>query len=90
VVFVAGRAAFEVRAHTGDVFVGGCAGELELDIVVELVEALLASQLRSWGAEESREELLIRVVGLGHEMSSVSAAPRPRADNARRSFCRAS
>jgi hypothetical protein len=69
VVLVAGWAAFEVRAHARHVFVGGCAGKLELDIVVELVEALVASQLRSWGAEESREELLI--VGLGHEMSSV-------------------
>ena len=34
--------------------------------------------------------LLIRLVGLGHEMSSVSAAPRPRAANARQSLCRAS
>ena len=56
-VLVAGRAAFKVRAHAGDVFVGGCAVELKLDIVVELVEALLACQLRSQGAEESREEL---------------------------------
>ena len=71
VVFVAGRAAFEVRAHARDVFVGGCAGELELDVVVELVETLLAGQLRSRGAEESREELRIGLVGLGHEMSSV-------------------
>src|SRR5215216_5621726 len=89
VVFVAGGAAFEVRAHAGDLLVGGCGGELELDVVVELIEALLAGELRAGGAEELREELrVVRLVGLGHEKGSVS--PRPRAARAPRSLCRAS
>ena len=50
-VFVAGRAAFEVRAHARDLLVRGGAVELELDVAVELVEALLARQLRTGRAE---------------------------------------
>ena len=62
------------------------AGELELDVAVEFVEALLARQLRTGRAEESRDE-----GGFGHGVASVSApAPRPRAASARRSLRRAS
>ena len=55
VVLLAGRAAFEVCAHSRDLLVGGSAGELELDVSVELVEALLARQFRASRAEESAE-----------------------------------
>jgi hypothetical protein len=39
VVFVAGRAAFEMRAHAGDLPVGVGVSALELDVAVEFVEA---------------------------------------------------
>lgn len=57
-IFVAGGAAIEMRAHPGDLLIGLRVGELEfdLDVPVELVEALLASQLRTRRAEEPRDE----------------------------------
>jgi hypothetical protein len=45
VVLVAGRAALEVRSHAGDARVGVAAGELELDVAVQVLEAFVARQL---------------------------------------------
>ena len=59
-VLIAGRAAFEVRVHARDLLVRGGAGELELDVAVEFVEALLAGQLRTGWAEESLDECRVR------------------------------
>ena len=85
-VLVAGRAAVEVRVHARDLLIRGGAGELELDVPVELAEALLARQLRTGRAKESLDE-----GGFRHELSSMSApAPRPRVASARRSLRRAS
>src|SRR5436190_14254377 len=57
VLLAAGRAAFEVRAHAGDEAVDVGAGELELDVEVELLEALIAPELRSRRAEQPAREL---------------------------------
>ena len=57
VVLLAGRAALEVGAHAGHGRVGVRAGQRELDVAVELLEALLAGQLGSGGAEESRRSV---------------------------------
>ena len=65
-VLIAGRAAFEMRAHTRDLLVGGCAGELELDVAVELVEALLAGQLGPAG-RGAGQGVAGAAVGSGHE-----------------------
>jgi hypothetical protein len=54
VVLVACRAALEMRAHARDPLLGGRSGELELNVVVELLAALLAGQLRARRAEEPR------------------------------------
>jgi hypothetical protein len=52
VVLAAGRAALEVRPHARHRGVGVAAGELELDVAVELVEARLAGQLRVGRSEQ--------------------------------------
>ena len=49
VLLAAGRAALEVGAQSGNRRVGVVAGELELDVAVELVEALVAADLRPAG-----------------------------------------
>ena len=53
-VLRAGRAALEVRAQPGHGGVRVAAGELELDVAVELVEALLAADLGPGRAEQAR------------------------------------
>ena len=57
-IFVAGGAAIEMRAHPGDLLIGLRVGEPEfdLDVPVELVEAFLATQLRTCRAEEPCDE----------------------------------
>jgi hypothetical protein len=45
VVLVARRTAFEVRAHARDLPIGVRFGQFELDVAIELLEALLAGQL---------------------------------------------
>ena len=49
VILLAGGATFEVRAHARDLLDRRDAGELELDVTIELVEALFARQLRAGG-----------------------------------------
>jgi hypothetical protein len=58
VVLVAGRASFEVRLHAWDRAVGVGPREPELDVAVELLEALLAAQLRSGRTGKAREQTL--------------------------------
>ena len=52
VVLVAGGAARQVGVHAGDRAVRVLARHLELDVAVELLEALLAGELRPLGAEQ--------------------------------------
>ncbi len=57
-VLVAGRASLEVRLHAWDRAVGVGPREPELDVAVELLEALLAAQLRSGRTGKAREQTL--------------------------------
>jgi hypothetical protein len=50
---VAGGTAFEVRAHAGDPVIGVGAFELEVDVLIEPLKALVAEQLRLGGPEAS-------------------------------------
>jgi hypothetical protein len=56
VVLVARGAALEVRPHTLDRRVGVLAGAPELDVAVEVLEALLAGQLRALWAEQPAQQ----------------------------------
>src|SRR5919197_387957 len=78
VILAAGGAALEVGAHAGHRGVGVCAGELELDEAVELVEARLAGQLRLHWAEQAADVI------------AVHGASSPRSASAERSRRRAS
>ena len=55
----AGGAALEVRSHPGDLRVGIRAGDLRLDVDIELIEALLAGQLGSCGPEQPPEQAIL-------------------------------
>ena len=56
-ILVAGRAALEVGAHPRQPLIGVRPVELELDVLVEQFEALLASDLGLAGPEQSVQEL---------------------------------
>ena len=56
---MAGRAALEVGAHARDPVVGVRALKLELDVLVELLEALVAEQLGLGGAEQPLEGVVV-------------------------------
>src|SRR5438132_8839757 len=58
VLFATGGAAGKVGAQAGDHRVGVLARELELDVAVELVEALVAADLRTCRPQESAQRLL--------------------------------
>src|SRR3954451_15237840 len=88
-VLGAGGAAVEVGAHPGDPRLGGLAGDGQLDIAVELLEALLAGQLGGAGAEHPSQDRVAFVV-LAHASSSPSVPTRrPRAASAARRLRRA-
>jgi hypothetical protein len=53
VVLLAGRAPVEMRAHAGHGHVGVAAAHLGVDVLVEPVEALVASELGLPGAEQA-------------------------------------
>ena len=57
----------------GDLLVGGGACDLEVDVAVEQVEALLAGQLRAVGPEQAGGDLAIRC---GHDISRAASAAR--------------
>src|SRR3954447_8244513 len=89
-VLGAGGAALEVGLHAGDPRVGALACERQLDVAVELLEALLAGQLRGAGAEDPAQDGVSFFVGL-HASSSPSVPPRsPRSASAARRLRRAS
>ena len=84
VLLAAGRAAAEVRAHTRDAGVRAGAAQLELDVLVESLEALVAADLRARPARAG-----VRRRSLGHGSARRQAAPRPaRARSLRRASCR--
>ncbi len=85
-----GGTAGEMGTKSGDGRVGVPAGQLELDITIELVEALVAADLRFGRAEQPLERLLR--VGSVHEFlsSSRSSSASPRSARCPRSFRRAS
>ena len=53
VIGAAGRAALQVRAHSRYPVIGVRPGQLEFDVGVECLEALLAIELRAGWAEEA-------------------------------------
>ena len=73
----AGRAAVEMRAHPGDGGVRILARELELDVAVEVREALVAAELRVGRAEQACEQV-------GYVVPLSVTAPR----RVRRASCR--
>ena len=52
VLLLAGGTALKVGPHSRNVLVGGHALEFEVDVLIELLEALVAEQLRIGGAEQ--------------------------------------
>lgn len=88
-VIAAGRTAYEVRVHGRHRDVRPGAGQLKLDVRVEMVEALLASELRAGRAEHSAELAAgITPLLLGH--GTLPIVPIPRSARAARSLRRAS
>src|SRR5581483_7745927 len=57
VLLGAGRATGEVGAHAGHRLVGGGTVELELDVLVEPLEALVAAELGLAGPEQARQDV---------------------------------
>src|SRR5581483_3465771 len=93
VVGAAGLAALEVGAHARNQLVGWGARELELDVAVELREALLAAQLRSRRAERPPQRPPVVSAHRAHPSSaagSSSPSAKPSARRRRRSLRRAS
>ena len=95
VVLAAGRAALEVRAHARHDGVRVAARALELNLAVELLEALLAGQLRAGGSEQPGKQVGgSRAVVVAHERpprvvdSSASPCSESRARSLRRASCR--
>src|SRR5205085_8136785 len=91
VLLAARGAAVEVRAQPGHRGVRVLAGELELDVPVELREALVAAELGPGGAEQPSERLL-QVGPFAHLVSSSShvSSAVPESRRCLRSFWRAS
>jgi hypothetical protein len=58
-VVVTGGASLEVRTHTRDCIVRIHAGKLQLDISIELLEALVAGQLGPLGPEQRAQQGVI-------------------------------
>src|SRR5436305_637456 len=93
VLLAARRASVQVCPHTGNRRIGICAGELQLDIVVELLEALLAAQLGARWPEQTLQECFDGCVRwLGHRFPPLAPKPRekPSAATVRRRCERAS
>jgi hypothetical protein len=59
VILVAGGTALEVSAHAGQAGVGVLAGQLELDVLVEELEALLAADLGIGRSDQSGDQLSV-------------------------------
>src|SRR3954447_17928057 len=89
VLVTAGRAALEVRRHARHAGVGGRPAQLQLDVRVELLEALVAAQLRCRRAEHAREDL-VRGELVHRSSSQLASIGKPRSASAARSRRRAS
>src|SRR6186997_2798188 len=85
-VLSAGGATVEVRPHPWDPRLRRLPGEIQLDVAVELLEALLAGQLRRTGAEDSAEDRALLLVTLHHSSSPLVPTRRPRSASASRSL----
>src|SRR5690348_6381272 len=89
-VLGAGGAAVEVGAHPRHPGVGGLAGEAQLDVAVELLEALLAGQLRGVLAEHPAQQRVAFLVARHHSSSPPVPTRKPRVASAARRLRRAS
>jgi hypothetical protein len=74
VVFAAGHTSLEVGAHPADLRLGVLSLKLELDVLVEPLEALLAGDLRPRGTEDGPHQLAFSF----HRRSRPLLFPRPR------------
>src|SRR6478735_11658375 len=82
VLFRARGTADEVGTEARDELVGGSACELELDVTVELLEALVAADLRLVAAEQALERRI--EVAAGHSVTSRNPAAATYARRRRR------
>src|SRR5262245_60196598 len=82
VLLAARRAAVEVRAHPGPRRLRVAAAELQLDVLVEPLEALVAADLGSIGSEQPVEQ-----VHLGPPSPATSPRSASRARSLRRASC---
>src|SRR3954469_23167718 len=89
-VLRAGGAALEVGLHAGDPRIGGLAGERQLDVAVELLEALLAGQLMGAGTEDPAQDGAAFLLAFHHSSSPLVPTRKPRWASASRSLRRAS
>ena len=65
-ILLAGRAALEVGAHARHRRFGVGAGQRQLDVAVELLEALLAGQLGPGGPQDAAQAPQVVVLGVAH------------------------
>jgi hypothetical protein len=79
----AGRAPVKVRSHPGDRGLGVDTRELQLDVVVELLETLLAADLRSGRADDARRQAIVMGRGRAAQVSRGSSGPRSASSGAR-------
>src|SRR5215210_2382075 len=89
VLLATGGAADKVGAETGDRGVGIRTGELQLDVAVELLEALVAADL-GLRRPEQPAQCLLQIGSLGHFVSSSVSRERPCSSRWDLSFRRAS
>jgi hypothetical protein len=93
VVFLAGGAPAEMRSHARHLRLGVDTAELEVDVTIDLVEALLAAELGLGRSYEQRHNtVMISPVGWRHGVPAFrhAATSIPLAASAVRSFRRAS
>src|SRR5438045_7871800 len=85
------RAAIQVGSHSGNRQIRVGANQLQLDVAIELLEALLASDLGPRRTEQAPDETIHALRSRRvHALSPSPPMDSPRADSAARSFPRAS
>src|SRR4051812_7015672 len=62
VILAAGGTTLEVSAHAGQTGIGVLAGQLEIDVLVEKLEALLTADLRAGRSEHAGDQVAVGVV----------------------------
>src|SRR4051812_32117322 len=75
VVLAAGRAALEVLAHAGQARIGILARDLEIDVLVDQFEAVLAGHLGIARAEKALDEFA-GTRGIGHVVTAARSLRR--------------